>query len=182
MTTTSTAISSYLVITALGPNHPNVVNQLTQSLTNCGGHILDTRMTTLGSEFGIMLLVEGTWGAIAKIETNLPVLEKKLGLIATMRRTTPKQARKKTITYLVHAVTIDREGILNDLAQFFTMQDIGIADITAQTYLANNGARMSDMSMSVNISANTHLPTLREKFNIYCDALNLDAGMEPVRD
>lgn len=178
----STAINSYLVITALGSNQPNVVNLFTQSITNCGGNILDTRMTTLGSEFGIMLLVEGTWGAIAKIESNLPVLEQKLGLIATMRRTTPKQSRKKTITYLVHAVTIDREGILNDLAQFFSTQDINIADINSHTYLSNNGARMSSMTMNVNISANTHIPTLRERFNIYCDALNLDAGMEPLRD
>lgn len=179
MTTTP---NSYLVITALGSNQPQVVNHFTQSITNCGGHILDTRMTTLGNEFGIILLVEGTWGAIAKIETNLPTLEKKLGLIATMRRTTPKQSRKKTITYLVHAVTIDREGVLNDLAQFFTMEDINISDINSQTYMGNNGARMSNMTMNINISANTHLPTLRDKFNVYCDALNLDAGMEPIRD
>jgi glycine cleavage system transcriptional repressor len=179
MTTTP---NSYLVITALGPNQANIVNHITQSITNCGGHILDTRMTTLGNEFGIILLTEGTWGAIAKIETNLPNLEKKLGLIITMRRTTPKQWRKKTITYLVHAVTIDREGVLNDLTQFFSSQDISIADINSQTYIGNNGTRMSNMTMNVNISVNTHIPTLREKFSIYCDALNLDAGLEPLRE
>jgi glycine cleavage system transcriptional repressor len=174
-------MNSYLVITALGADKPNVVNQFTQSLTNCGGNILDTRMTTLGNEFGIMLLVEGSWGAIAKIETNLPVIEQKLGLVASMRRTTPRQVLKKTMTYLVHAVTIDREGILNDLAQFFTTQDINIEDINAHTYLAHTGTRMSSMTMNVNVPVNTHIPTLREKFMLYCDALNLDAGMEPLR-
>ena len=163
------AMNSYLVITALGADKPNFVNQFTQSLTNCGGNILDTRMTTLGSEFGIMLLIEGSWGAIAKIETNLPAIEQKLGLIATM-------------TYLVHAVTADREGILSDLAQFFTAQGINIEDINAHTYLAHTGTRMSSMTMNVNIPVDMHIPTLRDKFIAYCDALNLDAGMEPLRD
>jgi glycine cleavage system transcriptional repressor len=49
-------------------------------------------MTTLGSEFAIMLLVEGTWGSIAKIETSMPSIEKKLGLVTNVRRTTPRES------------------------------------------------------------------------------------------
>lgn len=175
-------MNSYLVVTALGGYKQNVVQQITQSLTNCGGNILDTRMTTLGSEFGLMLLVEGSWRAIAKIETNLPIIQQKLGLMASMRRTTPKQQTAKTVTYLVDAVTIDREGILNDLTHFFTVQDIHIADINVHTYLANTGTRMLAMRININIPAVTHIPTLREKFTTYCDALNLDACLEPLRE
>lgn len=178
----TTELNSYLVITALGPDQLNMVNVLTQSITNFGGNILNTRMTTLGNEFGIMLLVEGTWGAVAKIEASLPGIEQKLGINITVRRTTPKQRHKKTLPYLVHAVTNDREGILNDLAQFFAKLDIKIEDIHAHTYLAHTGTRMSSMTINVNISVNTHIPTLREKFMLYCDAINLDAGLEPLRD
>lgn len=175
-------MNSYLVITALGPDKPNVVNQFTQSLTNYGGNIVNTRMTTLGSEFAIILLVEGNWGAIAKIETNLPGIEKKLGLVANIRRTNPNPKRKKTMTYLVHAVTIDRGGILNDLAQFFANQDINIEDMTAHTYHSHSGTRMMSVTLNVNIGVEVHIPLLREKFMLYCDSLNLDAGMEPLRD
>jgi len=183
-TTRMTAVmNSYLVITALGPDKPNVINQFTQSLTNCGGNILTTKMTNLGNEFGIMLLIEGSWRSIAKIETILPTLEKKLGVIATVRRTTPRSPTNKAVAYLVHAVTADREGLLNDLAQFFTVQDINIEDIEARTYLAQTtGTRMSSMTININIPVTTHIPTLREKFTMYCDALNLDAGLEPLRD
>lgn len=175
-------LNSYLVITALGPDNPYVINQLTQNLTNCGGNILNTRMTSLGNEFGIMLLIEGSWGAIAKIEASLPLLEQKLGLVITVRRTTPKQPRLQTMSYLVHAVTIDREGIINDLAKFFTAQDINIEDVNAHTYLAHTGTVMSSMTLNINITVKTHIPTLREKFMLYCDALNLDASLEPLRD
>ena len=178
----SVVTNSYLVITALGPDRPNTINQFTQSITNCGGNILSTKMTTLGTEFGIMLLVEGSWGAIAKIETNLPLVEQRLGLITNIRRTTPRPPMNQSVTYTVHAVTADREGILNDLAQFFTTQEINIADINANSYLAQTGTRMTTMTININIPISTHIPTLRERFTLYCDALNLDAGMEPLRD
>jgi glycine cleavage system transcriptional repressor len=176
------AMNSYLVITALGTDKPKVVNQFTQSLTTWGGNILDTRMTTLGSEFGMMLLVEGTWKAIAKIESKLPAIEKKLGLTANMRRTTPRLRAIKTMAYCVHAVTIEREGILNDLAQFFNGHDINIEDVNVNTYTAHSGTRMSSININLSIPADTHIPNMREKFMIYCDALNLDASLEPLRD
>ncbi len=175
-------INSYLVISALGPATPDVVNQFTQSIVNCGGNILNTRMTTMGSEFGIMLLIEGTWGAIAKIETSLPAIEQKLGITISIRRTNPRQLRKKTVTYTVHAVTVDREGIINDLALFFNAQDMNIDDVNAHTYVGNTGTLMSAMTINVNIPVNAHIPTLREKFLLYCDAINLDAALEPFRD
>ncbi len=174
--------NSYLVITALGPDQLNLVNQLTQYITNCGGNILNTRMTTLGNEFAIMLLVEGTWGSIAKIEASLPSIENKLGISTHVRRTTPKLSQNKYMPYVVHAVTNDREGLINDLAQFFAKQNIKIEGIHAQTYLANTGTQMSNLTINVNISVTAHLPTLRERFMLYCDAINLDAGFEPLRD
>lgn len=176
------ALNSYIAITALVTDNHNIINQLTQHLVNCGGNILNIRMTTLGNECGIILLVEGSWGSIAKIEAVLPVLEQKLGVVITARRTTPQQKRLQTMSYLVHAVTIDREGILNDLIKFFVSQDINIEDINAHTYIAHTGTRMSSMTFNINITVNIHLPTLREKFMLYCDALNLDAGLEPLRD
>lgn len=174
-------MNSYLVITALGPNSPKVVTQFTQNITNCGANILNSKMATLGNEFAIMLFVEGSWRTIAKIETNLPKIEKKLGVITNLRRTT-QRAPNQVVTYLVHAVTADRDGILCDLAQFFTAQDISIEDINAHTYLSQNGTRMCSMTMNINIPISLHIPTLREKFTLYCDTLNLDAGLEPLRD
>lgn len=178
----SVELNSYLVISAIGPDQQNIINQLTKHMAACGANILNIRMTTLGQEFGIILLIEGSWGVIAKIEASLPQLEQKLGIVTQLRRTSLKHKHKKTMPYIVHTVTSDREGILNDLAQFFNKQDIKIEDINAHTYLANTGIRMSMLTLNINIPIHTHLATLREQFMLYCDALNLDAGLEPMRD
>ncbi len=172
-------MNNYLVVTALGGDQPNIVNKFTQSITSCGGNILNTRMTTLGNEFAIMLLVEGDWSAIAKIETSLPSIEQKLGLVSQLRRTSQKDPAPKTMPYIVQVVTIDRGGIINDLTQFFASQDINITDISAHAYNAHSGARMMTLSLQVSIDVEIHIPSLRDRFTLYCDTLNLDASMEP---
>ena len=175
-------MNNYLVVTALGADSLNIVSEFTQNLTDCGANILDTRMTNLGSEFAIIALVEGTWGAIAKIETSLPAVEVNLGITTSTKRTTPRSILEHTMSYVIHVVTIDRPCILNNLSRFFSTQDINIEDVSMHPYFANTGTRMISITMHINITTDTHLPTLREQFMIYCDILNLDAGMEPLRD
>lgn len=179
---TSTPSNSYLVITALGQDHTHILANLTNTLALLGGNILNSKMTSLGNELGIMLLIEGSWGAIAKIEANLPSIEQKLDIVINVRRTTPQQSKKKTMPYLLHTVAIDREGILNDLTQFLLAQNIHIHDINGYTYMTNTGVRMADTTINIHVAATAHLPNLREKLMIYCDELNLDASLEPIRD
>ena len=41
---------------------------------------------------------------------------------------------------------------------------------------------MFSVQMSVNVPARIHVSQLREDFMDYCDALNLDAILEPVKN
>lgn len=40
---------------------------------------------------------------------------------------------------------------------------------------------MFNLTMTINLPADTHLATLREDFMVFCDDRNLDAMIEPVR-
>ncbi|MEJ2397928.1 MAG: glycine cleavage system protein R, partial [Gammaproteobacteria bacterium] len=46
---------------------------------------------------------------------------------------------------------------------------------------AHTGSPMFTLSMTVEIPAATHISSLREQFMEFCDQLNLDAIMEPVK-
>ena len=50
-----------------------------------------------------------------------------------------------------------------------------------ETYTAKNQTVMSNISLLVNIPVKKHIATLREKFIVYCEDLNLDAMIEPVK-
>lgn len=175
-------LNNYLAVTIQGENISSKVIDITAAIAAVKCNILNIRMTRLGREFGLIIYIEGNWSSIAKLEKSLINLEKELNIFLHMHRTSPNKPSQKAMLYIVHVVTIDQDGILNNLLSFFVSRGISIEDISAHTYLANNGTLMVAMSISINISVNTHISSLREQFMHYCDKLNIDAGMEPLRD
>ena len=61
----------HLVLSALGPDRPGIVAEVTSYVTERGGNIEDSRMAVLGGEFGVMMLVSGTADEIARSRARL---------------------------------------------------------------------------------------------------------------
>ena len=61
----------FIAICALGSDRTGLVYDLTRVVVDCGGNILESRMTALGNEFAMLLLVSGNWHTLAKLETEL---------------------------------------------------------------------------------------------------------------
>ncbi len=173
---------TYLVISALGEDRPGIVSQLSKLILDQGCNIEDSRMTVLGGEFAAMLLVEGKWNMLAKIENALSELERQLGLTIVCKRTGERASGQNLLPYAVDVVAMDRPGIVNQLASFFAERDINLEDLSTTTYAAvHTGTPMFAVHMTVGIPADIHIAALREDFMDYCDALNLDAVLEPVK-
>ncbi len=58
---------NYLVVTAIGQDHPGIVRSFTKTITEHDCNIEDSRMSILGGEFAMILLLSGHWNAIAKL-------------------------------------------------------------------------------------------------------------------
>jgi glycine cleavage system transcriptional repressor len=173
---------TYLVISALGEDHPGIVNQLSKAILDYGCNIEDSRMTVLGGEFAAMLLVEGKWNTLAKVENALPELGRQLGMLVTSKRTGERAPGTNLLPYAVDVVSMDHPGIVNNLAGFFAEHSINIEDMSTATYAAaHTGTPMFSVHMTVGIPAEIHIATLREEFMDYCDGLNLDAVLEPLK-
>lgn len=174
--------NTYLVISALGEDHPGIVNQISKIVLEHGCNIEDSRMTVLGGEFAAMLLVEGKWNTLAKIENSLPELERQLGMTIISKRTGQRGGGANLLPYGVDVVAMDHPGIVNNLAGFFAERGINIEDMATNTYAAaHTGTPMFAVHMTVGIPADMHIAGLREEFMDYCDALNLDAVLEPLK-
>jgi glycine cleavage system transcriptional repressor len=177
-----TTQKNFLVISALGKDRPGIVKALSRKILDGGCNITDSRMTVLGGEFAILLLVEGQWNTLAKLENALPELQKDLGLTIIGKRTERRSQSSNLLPYMVEVVSMDHPGIVNQLAEFFSERNINIEDLVTASYAAaHTGTPMFSMHMSVGIPADIHLAGLRDEFMDYCDALNLDAVIEPIK-
>lgn len=173
---------TFIVISALGEDHPGIVNRLSKVILDYDCNIEDSRMTVLGGEFAAMLLVEGKWNTLAKIENALPEIERQLGLTIIAKRTGERSGGTNLLPYAVDVIAMDHPGIVNNLAGFFADHNINIEDMSTSTYAApHTGTPMFAVHMTVGIPADLHIAALREDFQEYCDGLNLDAALEPLK-
>jgi len=177
----SVAKENHLVISALGQDRPGIINDIAKVCVDYQCNIVDSRMTVLGTEFAIIMMISGSWDSVAKLENALPGITKSMGLTSIIKQTQYRQ-HAESIAYTVNVVSLDHPGIVHDIAGFFSEQKINIIDLETGNYSApHTGTKMFNLSMNINISAETHLASLKSNFLQFCDDRNLDATIEPVR-
>jgi glycine cleavage system transcriptional repressor len=175
-------MSNQLVIAAVGEDRPGLVDALSGWILDSGCNIADSRMTVLGGEFAVLLLAEGQWNRLAKLEDQREQVQAKLGMIITLKRTEEKRPEGAFLPYAVDVVALDHPGIVHNLASFFSQRNINIQDLSTASYAAaHTGTQMFSVHMSLDVPADTHIAGLREEFLDFCDHLNLDAVIEPVK-
>jgi glycine cleavage system transcriptional repressor len=139
-------------------------------------------MTVLGGEFAVLLLVTGNWNNLAKLENQCDSMQEQLGMTLHIKRTEQRPAEGDFLPYGVDVVSLDHPGIIHNLASFFSQRNINIQDLSTSTYAAaHTGTQMFAVHIVLDVPASTHIATLREEFLDFCDRLNLDAVIEPVK-
>ena len=139
-------------------------------------------MAALGSDFAMLLLVTGNWHTMNKLEQDLSRYAAADGIVMQVKRTEPREFAKELLPYAVDVVGLDQPGIVNSLSSFFGARSVEIGDVTTRTYHANStGTPMFSVQMLINIPASVHISGLREEFMEFCDQLNVDAIIEPVK-
>ncbi len=176
-------MKQHLAISAIGSDRIGLVHDLSKTIADCGGSISESRMTALGSEFAVLVLVAGNWHAVARIETELKKMAEAAGITLQVRRTEPRPAQEDRVPYSVDVVCLDQTGIVSALSGFFSARNIDIGEMSTRSYAAaHTGAPMFGVYMVVNVPSSVHLGAMREEFMDMCDHLNLDAILEPIKN
>jgi glycine cleavage system transcriptional repressor len=171
-----------LVISAVGHDSADIVESLTRVILDCGGNIQESRISALASEIAMILLVTGNWHTMNRLDHELKRFGEQNSVAIHVRRTEPRQQEKELLPYAVDVVGLDQPGIVNSLSGFFGARKVGIGDVNTRTYsAAGTGTPMCSVQMLINVPASIHLSGLREEFMEFCDRLNVDAILEPVK-
>ena len=174
--------NSFLILSALGEDRPGIVNEISKVILDAGCNIVDSRMTVLGGDFAVLLMVTGNWNTMAKLEASTPGLEERLRLTIISKRTAIPDNGKNMLPYAVEVISIDHPGIVHHLAEFFSQRNINIRDMATNSYAAaHTGTPMFAVHIAVDIPADMQIAALREEFMDFCDQLNLDAVIEPIK-
>ena len=175
-------MNQLIVLSVLGTDRPGVVDDITKVILECGGNIDESRMTALGKEFAMLLLVSGNWHTLNKLEASLDKLTGDDGLIINIKKTDLRSDIEECMPYGVDIVCLDEPGIVFNLANFFAARKIEISELVTRRYAAaHTGAPRLSLQMTISLPGSVHISQLREEFMEVCDQLNLDALLEPVK-
>src|SRR5210317_1786770 len=105
-------MNQLIVISAIGRDRPGIVHELTHVVLECGGNIVESRMSALGSEFAMLLLVSGNWHTLARLESELKKVGESSDLNVTLKRTEARTRRENMLPYAVDVVCLDQPGIV----------------------------------------------------------------------
>ncbi len=114
-----------LVLTALGPDRPGLVKDLAEMVRRAGGNIEETRMSKLGGEFAVLLLVTGPKDALTLLSSSLPELERNLD-VKCFSKLTNKSSTPPTSVYRYEASGFDRPGIVEGVTQVLARRGVNV--------------------------------------------------------
>ena len=175
-------MTQLIVLSAIGTDRTGVVQDISKVILSCGGNIEESRMTTLGTEFAVLMLVSGNWHTLSRLEKGLEKLTEDSDLSFSIRKTGARKVSDDRMPYGVDVICLDQQGIVYNLANFFAARDIEIADVSTRRYAAaHTGAPMFAVQMAVNVPSTINLALLRDDFADLCDRMNLDGILDPVK-
>ncbi len=175
-------MSQLIVLSAIGTDRPGVVKEFSKAILDCGGNIEESRMTRLGAEFAVLMLISGNWHTPAKLEKALDELADKHSLVINLKKTGTGTAHDDCIPYGIDVICLDQSGIVFHLSDFFTSRGMEICDVATRRYAApHTGAPMFAVQMTVSVPGSAPIGQLRDDFHDLCEQLNLDSIFEPVK-
>ena len=173
---------NYLLISAFSAHPESPLLAVSRRIVDSGCNLVDARLSTVGCDVSVLALAMGSWDAVAKLESSLSRLEREEGFRLVWYRTDAKPAQSNLLPYMVEVIAADKVGILFQLADFFDRQGITIENLHSSRYRAmQTGAEMFSAQLTIGIPASMHIAVLRDDFLEFCDHLNLDAILDPMK-
>ena len=171
-----------LAITVLGNNQINFIAEILPVVRDCNCNILEIRSSYLGQSAAAYLLIQGNWNQIAKFENTLDNIQKRLEIKIHSLRPDQKDKGKDCVPYSLETISLDKDSIVESITSFLSERDIEIEELTGSSYQAPYiQSSVFSTKFVLLIPPQLHLLSLREEFLDFCDQLNIDAILEPIK-
>lgn len=174
----------YFALSAIGKDRPGIVAEVSGLIYECGGNLEDSRMTRLGEQFALLILLSGGGEEFQyRLSTGCKRLEweKHLSIFLTpLEAFEGKPGEKGRIAlYELSTTGMDRMGIVHRVSRLLADHGINITDMeTKATPSPESGTPIFTMKILLEIPAEIPLKALLEKLNHLGEELAIDITLK----
>lgn len=170
----------YVVLTAVGRDHPGLVHSLSALIHEAGANIEDSRMAILGGEFAVILLISGSPEGVERTKEISVRIEQELDLRCILKETSPPHPPADYLPYRIEVDGADRPGIVEVITSILADREINVASLQSRlTHAPFSATPMFVLEASLQVPSKTVLSELRSALTTACEEENLDFRLEP---
>ncbi len=174
-----------LAISVLGSKTEGFIAEILSAISNCQCSVLELRTANLTEITSVYALIDGNWNHVAKLEGLLEAMRNRFQLQIGFFRPqdfVPTSVLQKGVPYTLETISMEKKDLLFELSTFLLERGIVIDEISASLHSAmlfNNEVFSTRFVLLV--PPNVRILSLREEFLDFCDGLNIDAILEPIK-
>ncbi|MGR8932343.1 MAG: glycine cleavage system protein R [Gammaproteobacteria bacterium] len=174
-----------LAITVLGSKADTLIPELLSVICVCQCGVLEMctgHLTEINSAF---FLVEGNWNHVAKLESLLDGFRSRFEVQISSFRPSGNAAAsavKDGVPYVLETISTEKKDLLFSLTSFLLERGIIIDEINANLHpaiLFNH--KIFSTRFTLLMPPDVRILSFREEFLDFCDNLNVDAVLEPIK-
>ncbi|MGP0068001.1 MAG: glycine cleavage system protein R [Isosphaeraceae bacterium] len=139
------------VLTLTGPDRIGIVDRMTGLLLDRGGNVETSRMTRLGGEFAVLMLVSIPEDRLAGLDADLETLTAQgYKVTTTPTGRTYAEAHPGWLPYRIEVHGADHEGIIHEVAHYLSERGVNIESVDSETIPApTTGSPLFSMTARV---------------------------------
>jgi glycine cleavage system transcriptional repressor len=172
-----------LVITAVGPDRPGLVDQLTRVLLDHSANVADSRMVNLHGQFALILLAQCPINRTQELTQSLEKTSEQLGMTVTTRshgQPSVPSSEPKGVPFRLKAYAMDQPGIVHRITNLLHQEGVNIEELqTRLAPAAYSGTPLFNLDLGMTVPSGVSVRKLRQRLEELSDELNCDVSLEP---
>ncbi len=173
----------YYALSAIGKDRPGIVADVAGLIYECGGNLEDSRMTLLGDQFALLILLSGPGEDLPlRLSAGCKRLEwaKHLAIFLTPVEETEGKPRLKGLMdiYELSTTGLDRMGIVYNVSRLLADQGINIIDMqTKSNPSPESGTPLFTMKIVLQVPVEVSSSDLLKKLNRLGEELAIEISL-----
>jgi len=176
------ADKSLLILTAIGPDHVGLVQQISEFISRHRCNIEDSKMAVFCGEFAVIVLISGDADNLLKIGRDYRDLETETGLAISIKTPLTRNPPASYLPYTLMASCMDHPGIVYRISGVLSSMSVNIESMETRTYSAPiSGTPIFQLEAHLAVPTLTNINELRERFNEIQREENIDIDLAPSK-
>jgi len=160
-----------LIISAVGSDRTGIVSEISGVITSHGGNVEESRMSRLGSDFAIIMLVSVAPDWVESLEVALQSINE----LTIISKPTKTQKTSEGIQCQIDLSGADNEGIIKILSKYLAEKSINILEM--QTHISNapiTGTPLFNLEAITTIPDNLNITDIKSDLNQISQKLGVE--------